>query len=405
MVRPSGLQASPFEIIMSSSTGASSRFDDRRYNRALLASRCSFMLPAQNRPCASARPSLKRGCAGSYGAAAILRSSVPCRSTNQIPSRSAATNPPPARKAKHPIACGIGHALLVPREGSKRLSEGALMSIQYSACSSTDHTGHSPRLALTSSTHAKEDSMGGIPYAASAVLRDRDAHRTRKRCARCEHAGARIATFAGAVECIGHVGHGFKREKRPSLGLVRGHEHDQVVASSVGGNFHGELGCRPANGRWRPPACKAVIERGGANGTRRVEIPLRRERSTPRRAARAIGVPDSARRETKLGLSIATEIGMPSQAEGKRAAAGIFDVEPELEGDGQRIGNEGEPLPRAIRKWPFACPCAGCILLELDRETRGPASCHVPRPLPAVAVNRGRLDVDLTPQAVFAASP
>jgi len=169
--------------------------------------------------------------------------------------------------------CGIGHALLVPRAGSKRLSDGALMSIQYSACSATDHSGHSPKLALTSSTHAKEDSMSGIPSAASAVPRNRDAHRTRKRCARCEHAGARIAIVVGAVERIGHVRHGFNREKRLAFGLIFGNEHDQVVASGVGCNFCGEPACRPANDRWRPPAGKAVVEYGGADGTRRVEIP------------------------------------------------------------------------------------------------------------------------------------
>ena len=37
------------------------------------------MLPARSRPCGSQRPSLKRWCAGSYGAAATLRSSVPSR--------------------------------------------------------------------------------------------------------------------------------------------------------------------------------------------------------------------------------------------------------------------------------------------------------------------------------------
>ena len=116
-------------------------------------------------------------------------------------------------------------------------------------------------------------------------------------------------------------------------------------------------------------------------------------------------MPDFARRETELGLSIATEIGMPSQAEGKRVAAGIFDVEPELKSGDQRIGNEGEPLSRAIRKWPFACSCAGRIVLELDRKTRRLASYHAPRPLPAVAVNRVRLGVDVTRQAVFAAGP
>ena len=41
---------------------------------------------------------------------------------------------------------------LRPVEGSNRLSEGALMSTQYSAASGTDQSGHSPRLARTSST-------------------------------------------------------------------------------------------------------------------------------------------------------------------------------------------------------------------------------------------------------------
>src|SRR3977135_2851914 len=96
---------------------------------------------------------------------------------------------------------------------------------------------------------------------------------------------------------------------------------------------------------------------------------------------------------------------MPSQAEGKRVAAGIFDVEPELQGRGKRIGNEGEPLPRAIRKWPFACSCAGRIVLELDCQTRGLASCHAPRSLPAVAVYRVRLGVEVARQAVLSDGP
>ena len=47
---------------------------------------------------------------------------------------------------------GIGQAVLAPRLGSKRLSDGALMSTQKSTCSAADHTGHSPRLARASST-------------------------------------------------------------------------------------------------------------------------------------------------------------------------------------------------------------------------------------------------------------
>src|ERR1039457_5951344 len=145
--------------------GARPRSELRRYSRELLASRFSFMLPTQNRPCGSARPSLKRWCEGSYGAGAILRSRVPWPSTNQMPSRSAATNPPMARTAKDPMACGIDHAVLVPRLGSKRLSEGALMSTQYSTCSLGDQIGHSPRLALTSSTQVKRDSISVTPLA------------------------------------------------------------------------------------------------------------------------------------------------------------------------------------------------------------------------------------------------
>src|ERR1700682_3032288 len=130
------------------------------------------MLPAQKRPCGSARPSLKRWCAGSYGALATLRLSLPPGSTNHMPSRRAATNPPPSRNAKQPIASGNGHATFCAECGSKQLSDGPLMSTQYSNCSSTDHVGHSPRLDLMSSTHSNDDCI--------IDTRRENAHRTRK---------------------------------------------------------------------------------------------------------------------------------------------------------------------------------------------------------------------------------
>src|SRR5260221_2152050 len=64
-------------------------------------------------------------------------------------------NPPAARNAKQPMDSGMGIASLRPVAGSKRLSDGALMSTQYSTRSRPDHTGHSPRLALLSRTQAK----------------------------------------------------------------------------------------------------------------------------------------------------------------------------------------------------------------------------------------------------------
>jgi hypothetical protein len=47
-----------------------------------------------------------------------------------MPSRSAATNPPCSRSAKEPIDEGIGQARLMRDFGSKRLSDGPLMSTQ-----------------------------------------------------------------------------------------------------------------------------------------------------------------------------------------------------------------------------------------------------------------------------------
>src|SRR6478609_352198 len=60
---------------------------------------------------------------------------------------------------------GIGITTLSPVAGSNRLSDGALMSIQYSACSAIDHKGHSPRLAFASSTQvntADAAVIGGV---------------------------------------------------------------------------------------------------------------------------------------------------------------------------------------------------------------------------------------------------
>ena len=52
---------------------------------------------------------------------------------------------------------GIGIAVLRPVAGSKRLSDGALMSTQYSALSRADQTGHSPSFALTSRTQRNDE--------------------------------------------------------------------------------------------------------------------------------------------------------------------------------------------------------------------------------------------------------
>jgi len=54
----------------------------------------------------------------------------PSFDASQKPSRSATTNPPEARNAKQPIDSGIGTATFSPVAGSKRLSDGSLMSTQ-----------------------------------------------------------------------------------------------------------------------------------------------------------------------------------------------------------------------------------------------------------------------------------
>src|SRR5215470_8436429 len=77
--------------------------------------------------------------------------------------------PPRARSAKLPIDSGIGHAVLLPVAGSKQLSDGALMSTQYRTLSSAHHTGHSPRLALTSSTQVKAEVTSAARRRASSV--------------------------------------------------------------------------------------------------------------------------------------------------------------------------------------------------------------------------------------------
>src|SRR6266540_3346437 len=137
-----------------------------------------------------------------------------------MPLRSAATNPPSERSAKQPIASGIAHAVFWPASGSKRLSDGALMSTQYSNCSSTDQTGHSPRLALMSSTHSNGERIVGAG-------RDRNAHRTRKRGTRREEACARIQlTCRCPVERVGHVRDRLDREI-----VARSEEHTSELQS------------------------------------------------------------------------------------------------------------------------------------------------------------------------------
>ena len=92
-----------------------------------------------------------------------------------MPPRNATMKPPVARSAKQPMDSGIGIATLRPVAGSKRLSEGALMSTQYSTRSRADHTGHSPRLALPSRTHANGDAIASpvmlsVPAATGRLL-------------------------------------------------------------------------------------------------------------------------------------------------------------------------------------------------------------------------------------------
>jgi hypothetical protein len=96
-----------------------------------------------------------------------LRISVPSGCASQIPPRSATTKPPERRSAKQPIDSGIGITVFWPVAGSKRLSDGALMSTQYSTRSAMDQVGHSPRLALMSSTQRMfsegEETIMGAP--------------------------------------------------------------------------------------------------------------------------------------------------------------------------------------------------------------------------------------------------
>ena len=104
--------------------------------------------------------------------------------------------PARARRRKQPIDAGIGITAFAPVAGSKRLSDGALMSTHQSACSATDHVGHSPSFALTSSTHRNGDSgMSGIRSGGRLAW---SAHRTGERGAGRQEAGAGspLAAFA-----------------------------------------------------------------------------------------------------------------------------------------------------------------------------------------------------------------
>ena len=164
-----------------------------------------------------------------------------------MPLRSATTKPPSRRSAKQPIDSGIGSTVLRPVSGSKRLSDGALMSTQYSTCSSADHTGHSPRLALMSSTQTsgvagEVERFIGLPscralrlspFGASSSRADNDPHRTRKCRAGRKNpgAGARLAAL-GPVEGVGHLRHRLDGDEV----AIRGCVHDEKSGGGIGGD-------------------------------------------------------------------------------------------------------------------------------------------------------------------------
>ena len=58
---------------------------------------------------------------------------------------------------------GSGQVRVAPVAGSSRCSAGARMSIQYSTCSGSDQTGHSPSWACASSTQVTMSAGGTHP--------------------------------------------------------------------------------------------------------------------------------------------------------------------------------------------------------------------------------------------------
>ena len=161
-MRPSAVQARPFDVISPSTIRCRPPSESSRYSTPTGRDRlASSIVPAQNRPSGDTLPSLKR-VPGSMCSGAVTNVSAPVPKSNRCnPSARATTAPPEARSPNEPIRCGIGQPTSAPVAGSNRCSAGSRMSTQYSACSSAAQTGHSPSSARASSTHVTSVSIAG----------------------------------------------------------------------------------------------------------------------------------------------------------------------------------------------------------------------------------------------------
>src|SRR5215470_19022822 len=167
---PSGLQPSPFDSVIPSSTVVMVPSGSSRYSAAAPGRTSRATVPAQNRPAGSHAPSLKRTSSGMPGGRHGPDSAPPSGSTRRKPSAAASTYPPAERWAAAPIAVGRPSAdssstTWSPPPGVYRCSRPALMSTQVSHDRPGSQTGRSPSSApaaiTTSHGGGSAGSQGG----------------------------------------------------------------------------------------------------------------------------------------------------------------------------------------------------------------------------------------------------
>src|SRR5215831_7469736 len=154
---PSGLQPSPFDSVIPSSTVVMVPSGSRRYSAPAPGLTSLATVPAQNRPAGSHAPSLKRTSSGMSGGRHGPASLPPPESASRKPSAAASTYPPEPRWAAAPIGIGCSSAdssstTSSPWPGVYRCSRPALMSTQVRHDPLGSQTGRSPSSARAGTT-------------------------------------------------------------------------------------------------------------------------------------------------------------------------------------------------------------------------------------------------------------